>query len=190
VEDAIRTLLEALGEDAGRPGLRKTPERVSRSLRSLTGGYRESLADLLEGAVFEDPSRGMVLVRRIPFYSLCEHHLLPFFGMAHVGYLPQGRIIGLSKISRVVDHFARRLQVQERLGEQVADALEEALNPTALGVVLEATHLCMVMRGVRKEGSLAVTSTLRGSFLDDPAARAEFLALAGSSGGGGAEGSQ
>jgi GTP cyclohydrolase I len=177
VEDAVRTILLALGENPQRTGLEKTPARVAESLRELTRGQREPLEPLLEGAVFDDPSQAMVLVKDIPFYSLCEHHLLPFFGKAHVAYVPDGRLIGLSKIPRLLEHFARRLQVQERLTEQVADALNAVLSPRGLGVVLEATHLCMVMRGIQKEGSLAATSALRGSFLQDARTRAEFMTL-------------
>lgn len=179
MQDAIRTILAALGENPDRPELKRTPERVEESLLDLTRGYREPLSEILAGAIFEDPSQAMVLVRDIPFYSLCEHHLLPFFGRAHVAYIPNGRLMGLSKIPRILEHFARRLQVQERLTEQVAQTLTETLRPRGLGVVLEATHLCMVMRGVQKEGSVATTSALRGNFLADPRARAEFLALAG-----------
>ncbi len=178
MEDAVRALLDALGEDPGREGLLNTPRRVSDSLRELTRGYRESLAEITEGGVFEDGTRSMVLVRDIPFYSLCEHHMLPFFGKAHVAYLPQGRIIGLSKIPRIVDHFSRRLQVQERLGDEIARTLEEVVQPSGVGVVLEATHLCMVMRGVQKEGSTAMTVALRGAFLSDPAVNSSFLSLA------------
>jgi GTP cyclohydrolase I len=182
MEDAVRRLLVALGEDPDRSGLRRTPMRVAESLSELTRGHREPLEPILEGAVFEDPSEAMVLVKDIPFYSLCEHHLLPFFGKAHVAYIPAGRLMGLSKIPRILDHYARRLQVQERLTEQVADALTQALRPRGLGVILEATHLCMVMRGVEKEGSSATTSALRGSFLQDARTRAEFLALVRPSG--------
>ncbi|MEW5764857.1 MAG: GTP cyclohydrolase I FolE [Acidobacteriota bacterium] len=183
MEDAVRRLLAALGENPDRPGLKKTPTRVAESLLELTRGHREPLEPILEGSVFEDPSEAMVLVKGIPFYSLCEHHLLPFFGKAHVAYVPNGRLMGLSKIPRILDHYARRLQVQERLTEQVADTLTEALKPRGLGVVLEATHLCMVMRGVQKEGSSAATSALRGSFLRDARTRAEFLGLIRSAGG-------
>jgi GTP cyclohydrolase IA len=179
LKDAVRDILVAIGENPDRPELERTPARVEESLLDLTRGYRESLEDLLHGAVFEDPSQTMVLVRDIPVYSLCEHHILPFFGKAHVAYIPAGRLLGLSKIPRVIEHFARRLQVQERLTEQVADTLNGVLRPRGLGVVLEATHLCMVMRGIQKEGSVATTSALRGNFLSDPRARAEFLSLAG-----------
>ena len=180
VEEAVRQILLAMGEDPRRDGLQRTPARVSEMFLELTRGTRESLEEILdERAVFEDPSQSMVLVRDIPFYSLCEHHLLPFFGKAHVAYVPNGRLLGLSKIPRVVEHFARRLQVQERLTDQVADTLQEALKPRGIGVVLEATHLCMIMRGVQKEGSVATTSALRGTFLADPRTRSEFLSLAG-----------
>lgn len=179
MEEAIRVLLRGLGENPARPGLERTPERVVESLLELTRGYREPLDAILKGAVFDDPSQTLVLVRDIHFYSLCEHHLLPFFGKAHVAYVPAGRLVGLSKVPRIVEHFARRLQVQERLGQQVADCLWEALAPRGVGVVLEATHLCMVMRGVQKEGSIATTSSLKGTFLSDARTRTEFLALAG-----------
>lgn len=179
MEDAVRSILRAIGEDPGRAGLERTPQRVAESFLDLTRGYRESLPEILSGAVFESSTRSMVLVKDIPFYSLCEHHLLPFFGKAHVAYVPDGRIVGLSKIPRMLDHFARRLQVQERLGEEVAQCLVEAIQPRGLGILLEATHLCMVMRGVQKEGSRAITSTLKGSFLSDARARSEFMALAG-----------
>ncbi|MGA9752677.1 MAG: GTP cyclohydrolase I FolE [Acidobacteriota bacterium] len=179
MEEAVRAILAALGEDPGREGLSRTPARVSESLLDLTRGYRESIEEILENAVFPDPSQALVLVKDIPFYSLCEHHLLPFFGKAHVAYIPDGRLMGLSKVPRILEHFARRLQVQERLTEQVANTIAHALKPKGLGVVLEATHLCMVMRGVQKEGSQATTSALRGTFLSDPRARAEFLSLIG-----------
>lgn len=179
MEEAVRQILAALGEDPARPGLVRTPERVAESLLDLTRGMREALSDVLERGVFDDPSQAMVLIKDVPFYSLCEHHLLPFFGKAHVAYVPAGRLMGLSKIPRLVEHFSRRLQVQERLTEQIAETLEEALRPRGVGVVLEATHLCMVMRGVQKEGSLATTSALRGSFLSDARTRGEFMSLIG-----------
>lgn len=179
MEDEVRRILIALGEDPDRPGLERTPARVAESLLDLTRGIREPLSDILDRAAFEDPSQALVLVKDIPFYSLCEHHLLPFFGKAHVAYVPAGRLVGLSKIPRIVEHYARRLQVQERLTEQVADTLDAMLKPRGLGVVLEATHLCMVMRGVQKEGSIATTSALRGSFLTDLRTRTEFMVLVG-----------
>ncbi len=173
----VQRQLELLGEDPSREGLEKTPVRVEASLRWLTRGYRESVEDVVRGAIFEEPHDSMVLVRDIELYSMCEHHMLPFFGKAHVAYLPKGRIVGLSKIPRLVDVFARRLQVQERLTDQVADALMDVLEPHGVGVVIEAYHLCMMMRGVEKQHSLTVTSALRGSFLDG-STRDEFLRLA------------
>jgi len=173
----VRRQLEVLGEDPERPGLARTPVRVASALRWLTRGYRESAEDVARGAIFEEEHESMVLVRDIEIYSLCEHHMLPFYGKAHVAYLPKGRIIGLSKIPRVVDVFARRLQVQERLTDQVADALMDVLQPHGVGVVIEAYHLCMMMRGVEKQNSKTVTSALRGAFLDG-LTRDEFLRLA------------
>ncbi|MFQ6045296.1 MAG: GTP cyclohydrolase I FolE, partial [Gemmatimonadales bacterium] len=173
----LHRMLELLGEDPERDGLRRTPERVEASLRWLTRGYQESVGEIVRGAVFEEPHDSMILVRDIEIYSLCEHHMLPFFGKAHVAYLPRGKIIGLSKLPRVVDVFARRLQVQERLTDQVADALMDVLEPLGVGVVIEAYHLCMMMRGVEKQNSKTVTSALRGTFLDGTT-RDEFLRLA------------
>jgi len=173
----VRRQLELLGEDPERGGLEKTPVRVESSLRWLTRGYHESVDEIVRGAIFEEPHDSMVLVRDVEIYSMCEHHMLPFFGKAHVAYLPKGRIIGLSKVARVVDVFARRLQVQERLTDQVADAIMDVLEPHGVGVVIEAYHLCMMMRGVEKQHSKTVTSALRGSFLDGPT-RDEFLRLA------------
>jgi GTP cyclohydrolase IA len=174
----IRTLLSALGEDPERPGLKRTPERVEKAMRFLTRGYEMSVADVVGSGVFEEAHRNMILVRDVELYSMCEHHLLPFFGRAHVAYIPNGRIIGLSKIPRIVDMFARRLQVQERLTDQVADAVMEVLEPQGVGVVVEAVHLCMMMRGVEKQNSRTVTSALRGVFQEDPRTRDEFLRLA------------
>ncbi len=173
----VRRQLELLGENPDREGLVQTPVRVESSLRWLTRGYHESVEEIVRGAIFEESHDSMVLVRDIEIYSMCEHHMLPFFGKAHVAYLPHGRIIGLSKIARLVDVFARRLQVQERLTDQVADALMDTLQPYGVGVVVEAYHLCMMMRGVEKQHSKTVTSALRGSFLDGPT-RDEFLRLA------------
>jgi len=170
-------MLRALGEDPGRPGLERTPMRVEAAFRFLTRGYRRDVRDVVGHALFEEQHENMVLVRDIELYSLCEHHLLPFFGHAHVAYLPNGRIVGLSKIPRVVEVFARRLQVQERLTDQIADALMEVLLPHGVGVVVEASHLCMMMRGVEKQNSRTITSALRGSFRDDPKTRDEFLRL-------------
>jgi len=167
-----------LGEDPERPGLQKTPERVETSLRWLTRGYEMTVQDAVGKAIFEEPHESMILVRDIEFYSMCEHHLLPFFGLAHVAYVPDRRILGLSKLPRVVEVFARRLQVQERLTDQIANAVMEVVAPRGVGVVLEASHLCMMMRGVEKQRSRTVTSALRGIFRDDPKTRAEFLRLA------------
>jgi GTP cyclohydrolase I len=173
----IRRMLVALGEDPDRPGLHKTPARVEAAMRWLTRGYHHSVKEVVGRGIFEEPHENMILVRDIELYSMCEHHMLPFFGRAHVAYLPHGRIVGLSKIPRVVEVFARRLQVQERLTDQIADALMEVLQPHGVGVLIEASHLCMMMRGVEKQNSRTVTSALRGAFRDDPATRAEFLQL-------------
>ncbi len=174
----VRAILRGLGEDPERPGLAKTPERVATSLRWLTRGYGMTVKDAVGDAIFEEPHESMILVRDIEFYSMCEHHLLPFFGVAHVAYVPDRRILGLSKLPRIVDVFARRLQVQERLTDQVANAVMDVVAPRGAGVVLEASHLCMMMRGVEKQRSRTVTSALRGIFRDDPKTRAEFLRLA------------
>jgi GTP cyclohydrolase IA len=176
--DKIREVLAALGEDPGREGLLKTPERVESSLRFLTQGYHQSVSDAIGDAVFAESHQSMIMVRDIELYSLCEHHLLPFFGRAHVAYIPNGKILGLSKVARIVDVFARRLQVQERLTDQIADAIMEVLQPTGVGVVIEAAHFCMMMRGVEKQNSRTVTSALRGIFRDDSKTRVEFLRLA------------
>jgi len=173
----VRDMLEQLGEDPTRAGLAQTPERVAASLRWLTRGYHMSVDDVIGDALFEETHENMILVRDIEIYSLCEHHLLPFYGKAHVAYLPNGRIVGLSKIPRVVEVFARRLQVQERLTDQVADALCTVLDPLGVGVVIEAFHLCMMMRGVEKQNSKTITSALRGSFRKDARTRDEFLRL-------------
>jgi GTP cyclohydrolase I len=175
----ISSLLKETGEDPSRPGLIETPSRVARSFRYLLSGYALNLHDLINGAIFEEPYSEMVVVRDIEVYSLCEHHLLPFFGKAHVAYIPSGRIIGLSKLPRIVDMFARRLQVQERLTTEIGDALQSVLEPEGVGVVIEATHLCMAMRGVEKQNSSAVTSSLKGCFRDDDKSRNEFLSLIG-----------
>ena len=172
-----RDLLAALGEDPEREGLRSTPRRVSESLRYLTSGYQVDLHKLINGAIFDGPDDEMVVVRDIEMYSLCEHHMLPFFGKAHVGYLPRGRVIGLSKVPRIVDAFAHRLQVQERLTMQIAEAIMETVKPLGVGVVIEANHLCMMMRGVQKQNSRAVTSCMLGGFKKDNRTRAEFLSF-------------
>ena len=176
--DKIRDVLAALGEDTGREGLLKTPERVEKSLRFLTQGYRMTVEEVIGDAVFEESHQSMIMVRDIEVYSLCEHHLLPFFGRAHVAYIPNGKILGLSKVARIVDVFARRLQVQERLTDEIADAIMNVLRPSGVGVVVEAAHFCMMMRGVEKQNSRAVTSALRGIFRDDSKTRDEFLRLA------------
>jgi GTP cyclohydrolase I len=170
-------MLRALGEDPDRPGLARTPMRVEAAYRWLTRGSRHTVAEVVGHGIFEEAHENMILVRDIELYSMCEHHMLPFFGRAHVAYLPAGRIIGLSKIPRVVELFARRLQVQERLTDQIADAMMEVLRPQGVGVLVEASHLCMMMRGVEKQSSRTVTSALRGVFRDDPRTRAEFLRL-------------
>lgn len=175
----VRSMLAELGEDTQREGLIRTPDRVARSLRFLVSGYEQSLAEVVNGAVFAESYEQMVLVRDIEMYSLCEHHLLPFYGKAHVAYMPRGRIIGLSKVPRVVEVFARRLQVQERLTTEIANALDNVLSPYGVAVVIEASHLCMMMRGVEKQNSRTVTSALTGAFQSDPKCRNEFLDLLG-----------
>jgi GTP cyclohydrolase I len=178
----VRRQLRLLGEDPDREGLLRTPERVATSLAWLTRGYGMSVQEVIGDAVFEETHESMVMVRDIELYSMCEHHMLPFFGRAHIAYIPDGKIIGLSKLPRIVEVFARRLQVQERLTEQVADAIEEALGPRGVGVVIEAVHLCMMMRGVEKQNSRTITSALRGEFRECPMTRDEFLRLAHRSG--------
>ena len=179
LEGIVRRMLELVGEDPKREGLRNTPLRVSRSMAWLTKGYTTSVSDVVGTGIFRSEGhRNMVMVRDIELYSLCEHHMLPFFGKAHVAYIPDDHIVGLSKIPRIVEVFARRLQVQERLTEQVASALDDVLKPTGVGVVIEAYHLCMMMRGVEKQNSRTITSALRGAFRDDPKTREEFLHLA------------
>ncbi|NNF27981.1 MAG: GTP cyclohydrolase I FolE [Gemmatimonadetes bacterium] len=178
-EEAVRTMLTSVGEDPGREGLLKTPERVRKAWSHLAGGYDQDPQEILRKAVFHEECNEMVLVRDIELYSLCEHHLLPFFGRCHVAYLPQGRIVGLSKLARLVDCFGRRFQVQERLTTQIAHALFEALDPLGVGVVVEAKHLCMMMRGVEKQNSLAVTSCMLGEFETNPKTRSEFIELVG-----------
>ena len=173
----VHEMLEQLGEDPQREGLRQTPARVEASLKWLTRGYGMDVEEVVGDAVFQETHESMICVRDIEIYSMCEHHMLPFFGRAHVAYLPSGKIVGLSKIPRVVEVFARRLQVQERLTDQVAEALCRVLDPLGVGVVIEAYHLCMMMRGVEKQNSRTVTSALRGAFRDDAKTRDEFLRL-------------
>ena len=177
LERSVSGLLDGLGVDLEAEGLLRTPERVARSMRFLTGGYGRSVDEVLNGAVFSEPYSEMVAVTDIELYSLCEHHLLPFFGKAHVAYIPDGKIVGLSKLPRIVDVFAHRLQVQERLTTQIAEALQTALRPMGVGVVVEAAHLCMMMRGVQKQNSRTVTSCMLGSFRTDSKTRMEFLEL-------------
>ncbi|MBD6616419.1 GTP cyclohydrolase I FolE [Komarekiella sp. 'clone 1'] len=174
---AVRTLLIGLGEDPDREGLKDTPKRVMKALQFLTKGYHESLNELLNGAVFTEDANEMVLVRDIDIFSSCEHHILPIIGRAHVAYIPNGKVIGLSKIARICEMYARRLQVQERLTVQIADALQGLLKPQGVAVVVEATHMCMVMRGVQKPGSWTVTSAMRGVFAEDGKTREEFMNL-------------
>lgn len=171
----ISDLIIGLGEDISREGLLKTPDRVERSLRFLTSGYTTDVTEVLNGALFDAEGSEMVVVKGIEFYSMCEHHMLPFFGKAHIAYIPNDKILGLSKFARVVDVFARRMQVQERMTLQIADALEAALQPQGIAVVTEASHLCMMMRGVEKQGSSTRTSAMRGLFKDDARTRQEFL---------------
>ncbi len=173
----VEGILRGVGEDPEREGLVRTPLRVAKSMRFLTDGYRMDASAVLHGAVFESDTDEMVLVKDIEVYSLCEHHLLPFFGRAHVAYLPRGKIVGLSKLARVVDVFSRRLQVQERLTTQIANSIQDALNPLGVGVLVEAQHLCMMMRGVAKQNSSTVTSCMLGRFRSDMKTRNEFLEL-------------
>jgi len=176
-QELLRELIVRLGEDPGRDGLTRTPERVQRSLEYLTRGYREDPDKLLKGALFNVDYDEMVIVKDIEMFSLCEHHLLPFFGKVHVAYIPKGRVIGLSKLPRLIDIFARRLQVQERLTTQIAETIQRAIEPQGVGVVIEARHLCMMMRGVEKQHSSAVTSSMLGVFREEQETREEFLSL-------------
>jgi GTP cyclohydrolase IA len=176
-QELVREQLRQLGEDERREGLLKTPERVEKSMKWLTRGYELSVEQVIGDAIFNEDHHNMVLVKDIEMYSLCEHHLLPFFGKVHIAYIPDGKIVGLSKLPRVVEVFARRLQVQERLTEQIAAAIQEVLAPQGVGVVIEAMHLCMMMRGVEKQNSRTITSAMKGVFLDDLRTREEFLRL-------------
>ncbi len=176
-EDIYRELLGRFGEDISRDGLLRTPERVQKSMEFLTKGYREDPREILQGALFEVDYDEMVIVKDVEVFSLCEHHMLPFFGRVHVAYLPKGKVVGLSKIARLVDVFGRRLQVQERLTRQIADAIQEAIEPQGVGVVIEARHLCMMMRGVEKQHSSTVTSAMLGAFRTEHQTRHEFLSL-------------
>ena len=176
-EELVAEMIRRLGEDPDREGLKRTPERVAKSLVFLTRGYGMKFDDVVNGALFEECHRNMVLVKDIEMYSLCEHHLLPFCGKVHVAYIPKTKIVGLSKIARLVEVYARRLQVQERMTEQIAEAIWEGVEPEGVGVVVEAYHLCMMMRGVQKQNSKTITSAMRGSFLEDQMTRDEFLRL-------------
>jgi GTP cyclohydrolase I len=177
-EDLVRRELELLGEDPTREGLLRTPARVARALKWMTQGYGSSAKEVVGNGIFKEEHDNMIMVRDIELYSMCEHHMLPFFGKAHVAYIPNGKIVGLSKIPRIVDVYAQRLQVQERLTEQIAEGLCSVLEPAGVGVVIEAYHLCMMMRGVQKQNSKTITSSLRGAFREDPKTRDEFLRLA------------
>jgi GTP cyclohydrolase IA len=177
MERSFLELLQAIGEDPQREGLLRTPTRAARAFEFLTNGYRQSLDEVVNGAIFESDASEIILVKDIELYSMCEHHLLPFIGRAHVAYIPQGKVVGLSKVARLVDVFARRLQIQENLTIQIADALMKTLHPAGVGVVVEAKHLCMMMRGVEKQNSSMKTSCLLGSFKDDARTRSEFFSL-------------
>jgi GTP cyclohydrolase I len=179
IADLVRKMIMLLGEDPNREGLRRTPERFEKAMRFLTGGYRQDPEKLLNGAMFSVCYDNMVVVKDIEVYSLCEHHLLPFFGKCHVAYIPDKKVVGLSKIARLVNMYARRLQIQERLTSQIAKTIQDKLAPEGVGVVIEARHLCMVMRGVEKQNSAAVTSAMLGAFRDNKQTRDEFLALIG-----------
>ncbi|MGD0571128.1 MAG: GTP cyclohydrolase I FolE [Candidatus Sulfotelmatobacter sp.] len=176
-EDLVQEMLVRLGEDPNREGLQLTPERVRKSLQSLTRGYSEDPEALLKGALFTEPYDEMVIVKDIEMFSLCEHHLLPFFGKVHVAYIPNGKVIGLSKVPRLVELFSRRLQIQERLTTQIAETIQQVIEPQGVGVVIEARHLCMMMRGVEKQHSAAVTSSMLGCFRNENETRSEFLSL-------------
>ncbi len=177
LKEITHSLLNEIGEDPSREGLLKTPERVAKAWEFFSKGYTQNLATVINDAVFHEDAKDMVIVRDIEFFSLCEHHLLPFFGKAHVGYIPNGKVIGLSKIPRIIDMFARRLQVQERLTHQIAKAIQEVLNPIGVAVVMEGVHMCMQMRGVEKQNSFASTSSMLGQFRKSAVTRAEFLSI-------------
>ena len=177
LSSSVVTTLNVIGEDPEREGLLKTPDRVAKSMLFLTQGYSQDAGEILRSAIFEKSYDEMILVKDIELYSMCEHHMVPFFGKAHVAYIPNGRIVGLSKIPRVVDVFSRRLQVQERLTLQIRDAIEDALKPQGVAVVIEATHLCIVMRGVQKQNSITTTSAMSGPFMDNAHTRSEFMRL-------------
>jgi GTP cyclohydrolase IA len=182
LEVGYREIIKAIGEDPSREGLLKTPHRASEAFKFLTRGYSQNADDLLNNAIFHESYDDMVVVKGTEFYSLCEHHLLPFYGKVHVGYIPNGKIIGLSKIPRLIEMFARRLQVQERLTKEIAEALENALHPKGVAVVIEGMHMCMMMRGVEKQNASMITSHMMGGFRDDRGTRGEFMALLGGDG--------
>lgn len=177
IEQGIKNLLEEVGEDPNREGLKRTPHRVAKAYEFLTQGYKKNVKAVLNGAIFNEKYDEMVMVKDIDFYSMCEHHLLPFFGKVHIAYIPDGKIVGLSKIPRVVDIFAQRLQVQERMTQEIADTLDQFLTPRGVGVVVEAYHICMMMRGVQKQNSITTTSAMHGIFKEDARTRTEFLNL-------------
>jgi len=177
IERMVKELLAEIGEDPEREGLRATPERIARAIEFLTSGYREDVQQLVHRATFQQEHNNMVLIRDIELYSLCEHHMLPFFGRCHVGYIPKSRVFGISKVARLVDMYARRLQIQERLTDQIATTIMDTIDPHGVGVVIEAHHLCMMMRGVQKQNSMFMTSTVLGTFRSSHPTRAEFLAL-------------
>ncbi len=177
LEKSFREILESVGENPQREGLLKTPTRAAKAFEFLTNGYRQDLNDIINQAIFSSDASEIILVKDIELYSMCEHHLLPFIGKAHVAYIPNGKVIGLSKVARIVDVFARRLQIQEQLTTQIADAIMQALHPSGVAVVIEAKHLCMMMRGVEKQNSVMTTSCLLGSFKEDARTRTEFLSL-------------
>ena len=179
IADLTNKLLEEIGEDPNREGLIKTPLRVSKAWKFFSNGYIQNIDDIINNAIFNERSKDMVVVRDVEFFSLCEHHLLPFFGKAHVAYIPNGKVIGLSKIPRIIDMFSRRLQVQERLTRQIAEAVKDVLDPIGVAVIMEGQHMCMQMRGVEKQSSLATTSSMLGKFRDSDKTRAEFLSIIG-----------
>jgi len=177
VSSSVETILDEIGEDRNRQGLVRTPERVAKSYQFLTKGYNENIEEVLNGAIFNEKYDQMVIVKDIDFYSLCEHHIIPFYGKVHVAYIPDGKIVGLSKIPRIVDVFSRRLQVQERMTRQIADTIDKYLTPEGVAVVVEGYHMCMMMRGVQKQNSITTTSAMHGCFKDDARTRSEFINL-------------